>query len=73
VVSGRGADLDPVGRLVYAVRASVPDVAVFDYRTAVADARTACGIDDGPVAARDRVLARLEASKTARRSLGAHG
>jgi DNA-binding transcriptional MerR regulator len=62
VLTGRGASLDAIGRLVYAVRSVVQQVVVFDYRGAVPDtgASTVCRLGEMPVAARDTLLARLE-------------
>jgi DNA-binding transcriptional MerR regulator len=66
VLTGRRASLDAIGRLVYAVRGVVQGVVVFDYRGAVPDtgASTVSRLGDSPVAARDVLLARLEALKT---------
>ncbi len=54
--------LDSIGRLVYAVRGVVQEVAVFDYRGAVPDtgASTVCRLGESPAQARDRLLERLE-------------
>jgi MerR family transcriptional regulator, light-induced transcriptional regulator len=62
VLTGRRVSLDSVGRLVYAVRSVVREVAVFDYRGAVPDtgASTVCRLGQTPVAARDLLLSRLE-------------
>lgn len=62
VLSGRRVSLDAIGRLVYAVRSVVAQVTVFDYRSAVPDtgASTVCRLGDKPVAARDRLLARID-------------
>jgi DNA-binding transcriptional MerR regulator len=67
VLTGRRASLDVIGRLVYAVRGSVQDVVVFDYRGAVPDtgASTVCRLGETPIAARDTLLARLDAVPTA--------
>jgi DNA-binding transcriptional MerR regulator len=74
VLSGRRISLDVIGRLVYAVRSVVPQVAVFDYRSAVPDtgASTVCRLGDKPVAARDRLLARMDAP-VAKASAGSAG
>jgi DNA-binding transcriptional MerR regulator len=62
VLTGRRVSLDSIGRLVYAVRTIVPEVVVFDYRSAVPDtgASTVFRLGASPVAARDALLARLE-------------
>jgi MerR family transcriptional regulator, light-induced transcriptional regulator len=62
VLTGRGASLDTIGRLVYAVRSTVQQVVVFDYRGAVPDtgASTVCRLGEMPVAARNVLLARLD-------------
>jgi hypothetical protein len=54
--------LDSIGRLVYAVRSTVREVVVFDYRGAVPDtgASTVFRLGDTPVAARDALLNRLD-------------
>jgi hypothetical protein len=56
--------LDSIGRLVYAVRSKVRDVAVFDYRSAVPNtgASTVFRLGESPVAARDALLSRLQQS-----------
>jgi MerR family transcriptional regulator, light-induced transcriptional regulator len=62
ILTGRRVSLDSIGRLVYAVRSIVREVAVFDYRNAVPDtgASTVFRLGDNPVAARDALLSRLE-------------
>jgi hypothetical protein len=62
ILTGRRVSLDSIGRLVYAVRSVVRDVAVFDYRSAVPDtgASTVFRLGDSPVAARDALLSRLQ-------------
>jgi MerR family transcriptional regulator, light-induced transcriptional regulator len=62
VLTGRRISLDSVGRLVYAVRSVVREVAVFDYRGAVPDtgASTVFRLGKAPVAARDALLSRLD-------------
>lgn len=62
VLTGRRVSLDSIGRLVYAVRLTVREVAVFDYRGAVPEtgASTVFRLGESPVAARDALLARLE-------------
>ena len=62
VLTGRRVSLDSIGRLVYAVRSIVREVAVFDYRGAVPDtgASTVFRLGDNPVAARDALLSRLQ-------------
>jgi DNA-binding transcriptional MerR regulator len=67
VLTGRGASLDAIGRLVYAVRGVVQQVVVFDYRGAVPDtgASTVCRLGESPVAARDVLLAQLDGTAAA--------
>jgi DNA-binding transcriptional MerR regulator len=67
VLTGRHATLDAIGRLVYTVRSVARDVVVFDYRSAVPDtgASTVTRLGEKPIAARDGLLARLDASSTA--------
>jgi DNA-binding transcriptional MerR regulator len=62
VLTGHGATLDAIGRLVYAVRGIAQQVTVFDYRGAVPDtgASTVCRLGDSPLGARDALVARLE-------------
>jgi DNA-binding transcriptional MerR regulator len=62
VLTGRRVSLDSIGRLVYAVRGVVQEAIVFDFRGAVPDtgASTVLRLGDTPVAARDRLLARLD-------------
>ena len=64
ILTGRRVSLDSIGRLVFAVRSVVHEVSVFDYRGAVPDtgASTVFRLGETPVAARDRVLAKLDAS-----------
>jgi DNA-binding transcriptional MerR regulator len=75
VLTGRRVTLDSIGRLVYTVRTIVEGVTVFDYRGAVPDtgAGTVCRLGEMPVAARDRLLQRLESrgAPTAARTAGA--
>lgn len=61
IVSGGGISLDEIARVVFAVRAALPAVQVFDHRTAVPDtgASTICRLREAPTAARDQLLARL--------------
>ncbi len=68
ILTGRRVSLDSIGRLVYAVRSIVREVAVFDYRSAVPDtgASTVFRLGDAPVAARDALLSRLEQKAAAR-------
>jgi DNA-binding transcriptional MerR regulator len=63
VLTGRRVSLDSIGRLVYAVRSVVQEAVVFDFRGAVPDtgASTVCRLGEAPVAARDLLLARLDA------------
>jgi DNA-binding transcriptional MerR regulator len=62
VLTGRGASLDALGRLVYAARSGERRVEVFDYRGALPDtgASTVCRLGDEPLGARDALLERLE-------------
>jgi DNA-binding transcriptional MerR regulator len=62
VLTGRRVSLDSIGRLVYAVRSIVHEAIVFDYRGAVPDtgASTVCRLGEGPIAARDALLRRLD-------------
>jgi MerR family transcriptional regulator, light-induced transcriptional regulator len=62
ILTGRRVSLDSIGRLVYAVRSTMREVVVFDYRSAVPDtgASTVFRLGDHPVAARDALLSRLE-------------
>jgi hypothetical protein len=62
ILTGRRVSLDSIGRLVYAVRSIVREVAVFDYRSAVPDtgASTVVRLGETPLAARDTLLSRLE-------------
>jgi MerR family transcriptional regulator, light-induced transcriptional regulator len=70
VLTGRRVSLDSIGRLVYAIRSVVREVAVFDYRGAVPDtgASTVYRLGESPVAARDALLAKLAPSKSETRS-----
>jgi DNA-binding transcriptional MerR regulator len=65
VLTGRRVSLDSIGRLVYAVRSVARDVVVFDFRGAVPDtgASTVRRLDHAPVAARDGLLAHVDASQ----------
>jgi DNA-binding transcriptional MerR regulator len=67
VLTGHRATLDAIGRLVYTVRGIVQEAGVFDYRGAVPDtgASTVTRLGFTPIAARDTLLARLEAVRTA--------
>jgi MerR family transcriptional regulator, light-induced transcriptional regulator len=69
VLCGR-APLDEVARLIYAVRNAAREVTVFDYRGAVPDtgASTVVRLGDSPTAARDRLLAELDAGRHASRA-----
>ncbi len=62
VLTGTRVTLDSIGRLVYTVRSAVSEVIVFDYRGAVPDtgASAVCRLGGAPVAARDRLLERLD-------------
>jgi len=62
VLTGRRITLDGIGRVVFAVRSAGRDVIVCDFRGAVpsSETGTAYRLGDGPVDARDRLLARLD-------------
>jgi hypothetical protein len=63
VLTGRGASLDALGRLVFTARRVVgEDVAILDYRGAIphAGSSTVEVLPDGPLAARDAILARID-------------
>ncbi len=62
VLSGGRTSLEDLGRLVYAVRRTVPDITVFDFRGAVPDtgASTVCRLGDAPLPACDLLLGWLE-------------
>ena len=68
VLTGRRVTLDAIGRFVYAIRGTVPEVAVFDYRGAVPDtgASTVCRLGEAPIAARNLLLTKLQQLTTAR-------
>lgn len=61
VLTGRRVSLDSIGRLVYAIRSVVSEVAMFDYRGALPDtgASTVCRLGETPLVARDALLAKL--------------
>jgi DNA-binding transcriptional MerR regulator len=63
ILTGRRASLDAIGRLVYAVRGTVDNVKVFDFRGAVPDsgASTVTRLGERPLAARDAIVAQLDA------------
>jgi DNA-binding transcriptional MerR regulator len=63
VLVGRRATLDTFGRLVYAARRSTEGVAVYDFRGALPEtgATTVPRLGDRPMAARERLLADLDA------------
>ncbi len=63
VLVGRHASLDTIGRLVYAARRSSEDVSVYDFRGALphAGATTVPRLGDRPMAAREKLLAELDA------------
>jgi MerR family transcriptional regulator, light-induced transcriptional regulator len=67
VLTGRRVSLDSIGRLVYAVRGVAQEVIVFDFRGAVPDtgASTVCRLGETPLAARDRLLAKLDEKRLA--------
>jgi DNA-binding transcriptional MerR regulator len=62
LLTGTGATLDEIARLVYRVRSACPGVIVFDYRGAVPDsgAATINRLSAGPTGARDELLRSLE-------------
>jgi hypothetical protein len=62
VLSGRRTSLDQIGRLVYAVRRTVPDITIFDFRGAVPDtgASTVSRLGEHSLAARDALVVWLE-------------
>ncbi len=66
VLTGSRVSLDAIGRLVYAVRGAVQECAVFDFRGAVPDtgASTVYRLGDSAVAARDRLLSRLDEQRS---------
>ncbi len=68
VLTGHRVTLDAIGRLVYAIRGTVPEVAVFDYRGAVPDtgASTVCRLGEAPTAALELLLGKLQQLTTAR-------
>ena len=61
----RSPSANSIVRLVYAVRNVVQRVEVFDYRGSVPDtgASTVCRLGESPIAARDLLLARLDATR----------
>jgi DNA-binding transcriptional MerR regulator len=67
VLAGKGTTLESIGRLVYAVRSTAGETAVFDYRGAVPDtgASTVYRLGAAPLEARDRLLERLTATTPA--------
>jgi hypothetical protein len=70
VLAGRGAALDALGRLVFAVRRTGgPDVAVLDFRQAIPHAgrSTVDELPDGLIAARGAILEHLGLTATVRR------
>jgi hypothetical protein len=63
VLTGRGASLDALGRLVFtARRVAGEEVAILDYRGAIphAGSSTVEVLPDGPLAAREAILARID-------------
>ena len=72
VLTGRRVSLDSIGRLVYAIRSVVREVAVFDYRGAVPDtgASTVFRLGDSPVAARDAPAGAASSRRRAERPSG---
>jgi MerR family transcriptional regulator, light-induced transcriptional regulator len=68
VLAGRGISLDALGRLVYSVRSVANQAVIFDYRGAVPDtgASTVRRLGHTPLAARDLLIAALEAQHVRR-------
>ena len=68
VLAGRSISLDALGRLVYSVRSVANQAVVFDYRGAVPDtgASTVRRLGQTPLAARDLLIAALEAHHSRR-------
>ena len=67
VLTGHGATLDALGRLVFtARRVAGEDVAILDYRGAIphAGSSTVEVLPDGPLAAREAILARIDGRAT---------
>ncbi len=64
VLTGSQVSLDAIGRLVYAVRRVIQEIAVFDYRGAVPDtgASTVTRLGEQPIAARDTLVSWLNHS-----------
>ena len=73
VLTGSRATMDVLGRLVYAVRQSVPGVEIFDFRGALPDtgASTVCRLGSSPVGAREVLLDRLTEGAATRSAPGA--
>ena len=74
VLVGRHATLDTIGRLVYAARRSGNEVKVYDYRGALPEtgATTVPRLGERPLAAREKLLADLEASARSTVSRSTH-
>jgi len=68
VLTGRGASMDVLGRLVFAARRHAPGVEILDFRGALPDtgASTVPRLGDAPLAARDALLNRLNGSPVVR-------
>ncbi|MGN6867287.1 MAG: hypothetical protein ACTHMY_02670 [Solirubrobacteraceae bacterium] len=68
VLAGRSISLDALGRLVYSVRSVAQQAVIFDYRGAVPDtgASTVRRLGQTPLAARDLLIAALEANHVRR-------
>ena len=73
VLTGGRCSLDAIARVVYAVRAAVQAVEVFDFRGAVPDtgASTVRRLGDSPIGARDALIAWLEQAGRAGGAAGA--
>jgi MerR family transcriptional regulator, light-induced transcriptional regulator len=70
VLTGHGASLDALGRLVFtARRVAGEDVAILDYRGAIphAGSSTVEALPDGPLGAREAILARIDGRTATRR------
>jgi DNA-binding transcriptional MerR regulator len=67
ILAGSRASLEVIGRIVYAVRGVTGGLLVFDFRGAVPDtgASTVFRLGDGPIEARDLLLAKLDEARAA--------
>ena len=66
ILTGRRVSLDSIGRLVYAVRSTVRQALVFDFRGAVPDtgSSTVFRLGDAPTAAKSALLSRIDQART---------